>query len=113
MNYIRQGVVMLVLLAGNWAWAWSVAQSSPASTQRRTYRHPGGSFASGRLFGYEDGLCDGAHDRRTGYSFRPTNSDNYKNADRGFTSTLGSKEQYSQTYRQGYAQGYRRGYYER
>ena len=100
----------MVLLAGNWGWT---AAQSPTVNQRRTYRHPGSNVVSGHLFGYEDGLGDGAHDRRTGYSFRPTHSDNYKNADRGCPSRFGSKERYSQTYRQGYEQGYLRGYYAR
>jgi len=61
--------------------------------------------------GYQDGVNDGANDRQTGHSFRPTEGDNYKNADRGYTSSVGSKDQYKQLYRQGYQQGYQIGYY--
>jgi hypothetical protein len=60
--------------------------------------------------GYRDGVNDGQHDRSTGHSFRPTQDDNYKNADRGYTSSYGDKQQYKNAYRQGYEQGYQQGY---
>lgn len=60
--------------------------------------------------GYQDGLNDGSNDMRTGHSFRPTHDDNYKNADRGYSSSFGDKNQYKQLYRQGYESGYQRGY---
>jgi hypothetical protein len=61
-------------------------------------------------FGYQDGDRDGAQDRRTGHSFRPTHDDNYKHADRGYNSFFGSKQQYKNEYRDGYTRGYQRGY---
>jgi hypothetical protein len=70
--------------------------------------NPGMSNA--RNIGYQDGLNDGAKDLRTGHSFRPTQGDNYKNADRGFNSQFGDKNQYKQLYRQGYQEGYPIGY---
>ncbi|MGZ4814407.1 MAG: hypothetical protein ACXVZV_03300, partial [Terriglobales bacterium] len=60
--------------------------------------------------GYQDGLNDGRSDRMTGHSFRPTQDDNYKNADRGYSSAFGAKQIYKDTYRQGYEQGYQQGY---
>jgi len=71
-----------------------------------------GSFAaSAQRFGYQDGVNDGLKDRQTGHSYRPTHDDSYKDADRGYNSSLGSKDQYKQLYRQAYAEGYQRGYY--
>jgi hypothetical protein len=64
---------------------------------------------AGRI-GYRDGINDGQHDRSTGHSFRPTQDDNYKNADRGYSSSFGDKQSYKNAYRQGYEQGYQQGY---
>ncbi|HVZ15899.1 MAG TPA: hypothetical protein VG897_02190 [Terriglobales bacterium] len=60
--------------------------------------------------GYQDGLNDGRKDRSTGHSFRPTEGDNYKDADRGYSSSFGDKQAYKDTYRRGYEQGYQQGY---
>ena len=65
---------------------------------------------SARQYGYQDGLNDCANDRQTGHSFRPTQDDNFRNADRGYSSSLGNKDQYKQLYRQAYQQGYQQGY---
>ena len=59
--------------------------------------------------GYRDGVNDGRNDRATGHSFRPTHDDNYKNAP-GYSSSMGSRQQYKDIYRQGYQQGYQQGY---
>ena len=61
-------------------------------------------------FGYTDGLAAGRKDREEGHSFRPTDSDMYKNAERGWTADFGDKDHYKQLYRQSYAQGYQAGY---
>jgi hypothetical protein len=60
--------------------------------------------------GQQDGLNDGRRDRATGHSFRPTEGDNYKHADRGYYSQLGSRDQYKQEYRQAYVRAYQQGY---
>jgi hypothetical protein len=60
--------------------------------------------------GYREGLNDGRNDSRTGHSFRPQHDDNYKNADRGYSSSMGDKNAYKHAYRNGYEQGYRAGY---
>lgn len=72
--------------------------------------HPYGNGSYARGLGYQDGMRDGQQDRSTGHSFRPTHDDNYKNADRGYRSDLGSKQNYKNIYRQGYEQGYQQGY---
>lgn len=67
-------------------------------------------FRFARRFGYEDGFNDGAYDRRTGHSFRPTHSRNFKRADRGYNGRFVSRHEYKEVYRNAYEEGYRRGY---
>jgi hypothetical protein len=63
-----------------------------------------------RQYGYQDGINDGARDRRSGHSNRPTQDSNYKHADRGYSSSYGNKDYYKQAYRQAYERGYQEGY---
>ena len=63
-----------------------------------------------RQIGFQDGVNDGARDRETGRSFRPTHDKNYKHGDRGFENSFGSKDRYKDLYRQSYLSGYDRGY---
>lgn len=63
-----------------------------------------------RQFGYEDGLAQGRKDRDNGKSFRPTNGDQYKHADHGWSSSIADKDTYHQMYREGYTKGYEEGY---
>ncbi len=60
--------------------------------------------------GYQDGMLDGQRDVQTGHSYRPTQQDNYKHADRGYDGRMGDKNAYKQTYREGYMSGYQQGY---
>ena len=82
---------------------------------------------------YRDGLNQGQYDRSSNrrnsykrsawrqgdssygnayrsHSYRPTQGDNYKHADRGYDSRFGNKDGYKQTYRSGYLNGYEQGY---
>jgi len=76
----------------------------------------GGGYGSmvqiARENGARDGRNDGAKDRATGHSFRPTQGDNYKNAP-GYSSNMGDRQQYKDMYRQGYEPAYQQGYYGR
>ncbi|HEY1528669.1 MAG TPA: hypothetical protein VGH51_20785 [Candidatus Angelobacter sp.] len=65
---------------------------------------------SARQYGYQDGINDGARDRQTGHSDRPTQGGNYKHADHGYNSSFGNKNYYKQAYRQAYENGYQLGY---
>ena len=65
---------------------------------------------SARQYGYQDGINDGARDRRSGHSNRPTQDSNYKHADHGYSSSFGDKNYYKQSYRQAYESGYQQGY---
>jgi len=76
----------------------------PDDGYRRNYRQQAYNF------GYEDGLRIGAQDRNGGHSFRPTHGDRWDDADRGYTSSFGSKQAYKDAYRSGYREGYERGY---
>src|ERR1700694_2344150 len=69
-----------------------------------------GYYGNARQYGFQDGLNDGRYDSPGGHSFRPTHDDNYKHADRGYSSSFGDKNQYKQVYRQGYEQGYQQGF---
>ncbi|HWZ46448.1 MAG TPA: hypothetical protein VNW97_23445 [Candidatus Saccharimonadales bacterium] len=75
---------------------------------RDDYRQRGVFLA--HRFGFEDGFNDGINDRRTGHSFRPTHSRNFRHADRGFDGRFVSHYQYKENYRNSYEEGYRRGY---
>lgn len=87
--------------------------SGPYGDRGGVYGQPNVNWAEqARQVGYQDGVNDGASDRRTGHSFRPTHDDNYKNADRGYNSSFGDKNTYKQYYRQGYESGYQRGWNE-
>ena len=71
----------------------------------------GGNGASAaRQYGYQDGMNDGARDRRTGHSNRPTQDGNYKHADHRYSLSYGNKDYYKQSYRQAYENGYQQGY---
>lgn len=76
------------------------------------YREPAPVYSvdSVRRTGFEDGVNDGAFDRRTGHSFRPTHDDNFRHADRGYYPGFGNRDYYKQLYREGYENGYRQGY---
>ena len=56
--------------------------------------------------GYEDGVYKGREDVGDGDSFDPARHGWYKNADRGYDSRYGSKDDYRAEYRRGFLDGY-------
>ena len=70
----------------------------------------GYGVSSARQYGYQDGINDGARDRQTGHSNRPTQDGNYKHADHGYSSSFGNKNYYKEAYREAYVDGYQQGY---
>jgi hypothetical protein len=60
--------------------------------------------------GYQDGFSHGQGDLASGRGYSPTGSQNYKDGDHGWNSSLGDKNQYRPVYRQAYMEGYQRGY---
>jgi hypothetical protein len=75
---------------------------------------PGSNLPSGdqqaRQFGYQDGLAAGRADQMKGHSFKPEDHDLYKNGLHGWSSTLGTKDQFKQLYREAFVKGYEDGY---
>ena len=92
------------------------AMALPASAQWRDSGYGAaqygghGEFRQAEDIGYRDGMNDGRRDRDGGHSFRPTHDDNYKNADRGYNGSMGSKQAYKDAYRRGYERGYQEGF---
>ena len=60
--------------------------------------------------GYRDGLAKGTEDARDRDSFDPVRHKEYRNADRGYNSRYGTKDQYKLTYRDGFDAGYSQSY---
>ncbi len=60
--------------------------------------------------GYRDGLEKGRNDARQGKSFNPERHDAYREADHGYRSSFGNKEEYRQRYREAFRTGYEEGY---
>jgi len=61
-------------------------------------------------FGYQDGLAAGRADQRKGHQFDPHGHGLYKDGEHGWTSTLGTKDQYKNLYREAFVKGYEDGY---
>jgi hypothetical protein len=70
----------------------------------------GSSDQQAEQFGYQDGLAAGRKDQRHGDKFKPEDHDFYKDADHGWTTSLGTKDNFKQFYRQGFVRGYQEGY---
>jgi hypothetical protein len=60
--------------------------------------------------GYRDGLRAGEDDARDGRAFEYQRSRDYRDADNGYNSRYGSKDQWKQRYREGFIGGYRDSY---
>jgi len=60
--------------------------------------------------GYQKGLEKGRNDGRDRDSFDPVRYKEYRNADSGYNSRYGSKDQYKLAYRDGFEAGYSQGY---
>lgn len=56
--------------------------------------------------GYRDGLDHGASHGRDGKRFDPEGTRQYRNADQGYRSEYGNKEEYKQVYRESFRRGY-------
>ena len=75
------------------------------------FEQPGpGSSEVAPSTGYRDGLEKGRNDALQGKSFNLERHDFYRDADHGFRSSFGNKENYKQQYREGFRRGYQEGY---
>src|SRR5260370_10763857 len=60
--------------------------------------------------GYRDGVNAGLNDFREHHSYRPEWHGAYKDADHGYVSSFGPKDEYKRAYRTAYENGYRAGF---
>lgn len=60
--------------------------------------------------GYRDGYQRGSEDARDGDRYNPEGSSQYRNADRGYRSEYGNKEEYRRIYRDAFRRGYDESY---
>ncbi|HUK86938.1 MAG TPA: hypothetical protein VLT85_04680 [Terriglobales bacterium] len=82
----------------------------PGSGQQG-YGGPGGqAYQVAYNTGYQDGLREGAEDRRTGHSYRPHEHAAWKDADHNLSTVHVDSQEYKNRYRQGYERGYQQGY---
>ncbi len=63
-----------------------------------------------KQFGYDDGLAAGRYDQMKGKNFKPEDHDLYKDSTHGWTTTLGTKDEYKRLYREAFVKGYQEGY---
>jgi hypothetical protein len=63
------------------------------------------------LRGLRDGMADGLQQCRESKSSRPTATENYQRADRGYSESGGDLNLYKRLYREAYSTAYQQGYY--
>ncbi len=68
------------------------------------------SSEAARNTGYRDGLGKGSNDARQAKSYSLDRHDYYRDANHGYRSSYGNREQYKQQYREGFQRGYEEGY---
>lgn len=76
----------------------------PGKQAPRSYEEP--AFARGYAEGYQRGLEDGRRKER----YDPVGSRDYREGDRGYSASYGSRDGYKTNYRAGFRQGYEDGY---
>jgi hypothetical protein len=81
--------------------------SLPARAVPQKYQEP--AFARG----FEAGRQRGVADARDGERYDPVGSAEYRDGDRGYTASYGSRDAYKSNYRAGFRQGYEEGYRKR
>ncbi|HUI84187.1 MAG TPA: hypothetical protein VL240_08185 [Candidatus Binatia bacterium] len=82
---------------------------NPGSAATPADRMPRGDQQA-EQFGYQDGLAAGRYDQMKGNHFKPQDHDLYKDGLHGWTTALGTKDQFKQLYREGFVRGYEEGY---
>ena len=65
-----------------------------------------GAFQAGQDRGYRDGLDEGRSDVDKNKSYDINRHDNYRDADKGYNSRYGDKQDYRSGYREGFRSGY-------
>ena len=82
------------------------ANSGRARGNSRSYQDPASS--TGYESGYDRGLIDG----RDGQRYDPVRHKDYRDAERGYSGSYGSRDGYKTNFRTGFRQGYEDGYRE-
>ena len=86
--------------------------SSAVQAQYGSYGRYGGNgngvYQIAQQNGYNDGMRKGQEDAREGHN-NPTGTSLYRNADNGYNSRMGNKEDYRSAYRQAFLQGFAEG----
>lgn len=98
MNVTHLGATFLALV---------VATLAPATTEAQW---PDDRFSVAHSDGYRDGGRAGAEDARDGRPFEYQRHRDYRDADRGYQSRDGRRDDYTRQYRAGFITGYRDGY---
>lgn len=91
-------------------WGWGRDDHRDDRYGRGGYGNLNGLYRIAQQNGYEDGVYYGQMDRRNGHSNRPTQVTGYRDADRGYHSSLGSKDDFKRVYRDAFIRGYQQGY---
>jgi len=91
-------------------WGWGRDDRRDDRYGRGGYGNSNYLYQLAQRNGYEDGVYYGQMDRRNGHSNRPTQVNGYRDADRGYSSSLGSKDEFKRIYRDAFIRGYQQGY---
>jgi hypothetical protein len=70
----------------------------------------GEAYRAGFKRGFSEGAHEGAKDGRRGSRFEYDRDSRYRDSDRGYRSSYGSRRDYEQGYKSGYREGYTDGY---
>jgi hypothetical protein len=84
----------------------ALKRDAPKRQVQRRFEEP--AYARGYADGHARGLADGKNDAR----YDPVGSRDYRNGDRGFQESYGSRDAHRNNYRAGFRQGYEDGYRE-
>lgn len=89
-----------------------VASGDDASAMPQADSNLSGGYMRDHAYdvGYNDGIRAGAKARDGGHSYNPEDNDQFKDADHGYHSNLGSKDDFKKNYREGFARGYHDGF---
>jgi len=100
-------------------WSTDADRRSFVSAYLQAYREMRGGAASEELGpsppaaqrGYRDGITDGLQQRYRFGFFRANATEKYQKADRGYSDSIGDRNEYKQAYREAYCNGYQQAYY--
>ncbi len=106
---MKKTFLAMAMLLGSTVAMAQFGQNNPYDQNTGIYNGGYNDGSQAEQIGYTDGMEHGRVDRSQGVSsnFR---DENYKRGDHGYSSDMGSRDQYKQAYRSAYEQGYNDGY---